>query len=1067
MPGTIVSSSVAHPGFGALRPKSAMIPTSSSSGTRVTEDFTGPSPALVGPSVVRATVVDLPFLYSPRLTSLSRVADAVRFSASVITEAFSDIVLSTPQIIELVPEPHQVLDAAVMASETASAALEAGHDAASHLVPNCVARFFRNEATFPEQPPRHTSDARIMDGQEYLQPFCLTCSAEQFAVLCRLPDAPYPAGVYKATCAVPRCCRRCNPFYDGMTLDLLEERTFFFPGEDFLTWKSMGMMKLGHDKKNFQVGWTAAMEVQMRRTDFPTPSVREVHLLRCQALMDFLPFITLLQATPAVSVPRVVRLAFPSCVQEFMRKPIYVDRSEQYNRLLPSQVTSGRRRYTYATAWRPLEEEDYCGPPPLPPPATPPSPAPPVPVNPAFATLPPITSLQIRPQASHPLTQLQSQVDERDGVVPSRVQRVTQAEAEAAGIQGIALPEALPSSGPPEMSADGRHELTDTPLAYRTAPIIGNPVVFDNTSEHNLAAVVTERIGGIHAEKRTFLWQPTPDMIKDGRSCLNVLLKRVFTQENVLRWALELGTTDQLFDPKLSEKAARALITDIQAGYELKRVLPVMVKREVTAKSSKPPRGIVDAGLATFVASAQVLKIIEAGLSEFDEPANIKHRAKDVVLDSISTECTRDYVFSGPGCLAPGTFAEESFRFLESDYTRFEFSQALEFTSDQQGRVEGWRVPKFTEHEMGMLYWERELIRHVSKLLPSCLFELQTQSEQVNVPQDVRSKVVPKLKPDPSKFTKPCWSLVMHLLFRSSGQGQTSWGNRLNNSISMAVSTLKSPSGYFARLADFLDGTRPKYEAIYPSTWCFISRWGERIRWRCWMEGDDFKAHIAGSKELSSDPEQCDLQHLPNWKGVLDRLNLFGLEPKMVMYRSGRAEFVGGHLLAEDGFSIRGAWCPDVARGLVTSSVGTSDAMKGDTPVSRMQVALSYKSRAAMFRGRVSPLYEQYNSYAAHWYARAHGAENAPITLDWKLSQQLGLPYGQRMPAREVWDSLEGQDGLTLPTNIQLRLVEASVGGKITAAEWGTWMAAVPSVDDHPTDVLACLPAAVRNAIPP
>jgi hypothetical protein len=714
-------------------------------------------------------------------------------------------------------------------------------------MPLYISRFFRSVTTFPEQNVKKIGDGRLMDSEDYLQPLCTKCSGPLIAALEQVPA--HAEGVHSCYCAVPRCCRRCEPLFDGVTADLLEERQFFIPDEAFYTWKSMGQLKFGHDKKNFHVGWTAACESSMRKP------LDDFHLRRCEALMDFLPAITRLQSVPAYTLPRLVSLMNFRCLNSLFCKPLYS--KKQRWQLYPQHLGFSNQvyRHNFATAWTPVGDVRAA----------------------ASASV---------SEASDALSQLEVEVDSRDGVVPARVQRVTPERAAEVGITGQDLPERLPSEGPPQMSADGRHELTDTEVAFRTGPIVGNPVVFDPTSEHNVAAVATERIGGKHAESRAYLWDPDPEMKKHAKAIVNVLKSRLFTQANVRKWTLELGTADQLFDPKLSEQAARNLITEIQAGYQLKTQMPFMVKRECTAKSSKPPRGIADAGLATFVASAQVLKVIEHGLSELDHAVNIKHRPKDEVLDAISEECTEEFVYQSHGGLDRKRFPPESFRFLESDYSRFEFSQALEFESDAAGRVVGWQVPPLSEYEMGMLAWERELIRHVSTLLPQVLHELREQSEQVNLPSTVRTSFVPKLKIDQSSFRRPSWSLTLHLLCRTSGQGQTSWGNRLNNAISMTIATLKSPVSFWARLCDFHEGTRPASDALKPETWVFISQWGEMIRWRPWMEGDDFKAHVGGSRELAANPLECRLDALPNWQGVLDRLHKLGLEPKMVLYRS-------------------------------------------------------------------------------------------------------------------------------------------------------------------------------------
>lgn len=1011
-----------------------------------------PTPVPSSPHALATTLGRGPFdgvSWSALADTLSFVMEALTFVgagmvedvAARTAEASTDLVEAAGERVVVAGESLVGVGCSVLAGAggaCSSTARVSWHvvSSAVEILQRRVARSFVSVTSFPRPAPRSNAMGRLMDGEEYLQPFCGRCSARLIDALADEDVAE--ADSWQCTCAVPSSCPRCDPFFDGTLTGDLVDRTFFIPGELYLTWKAMSHMKMGHEKKNFHVGWTAALEASIRKLDMVH------HTLRCEALMDFMPVITLLQATPATSTPRLVSDGhFLSCFKPLFHGPLF---SPTAFHSVPGSATV---RANFATPWvyKPYEEAAvFIGP------------------------LPEDTSSsRTSPEVcSAPVVATEMAIAERGGVVPARVMVVTNEEAEAIGISNPDLPVPPPSAGPQQLAPGSTNcVIDDAEVGFAIAPVMGNPVVYSPNDIRNVAAVMVHRVGGPHAEKREHKWAPTPDMIRDAKSCIHLLKRRLFTRENVTRWAIELGTLDQLFDPKLSEQAARNLITDLQAGYQIKSEAPFMVKRECTAKASKPPRGICDQGLATFVASAQVLKVIEHGLTQLDHAVNIKHRPRDEVLDSITAQCTEQAVFSGPGKLNEKDFPKESFRFLESDYTRFEFSQSLEFTTDAEGKVNGWKVGRMSEEEMGMLFMERELIRHVSELLPGVLHELASLEASITLPDSVRMRAVPKVKQDKTAFKKPCWALTLVLLFRLSGQGQTSWGNRLNNTNCMVVSTLKTPTAYWARLLDFFEGRRPQHELLQPVTWVFISRWGEQIRWRPWMEGDDFKAHIAGSRELAADPSCCDLEKLPNWKGVLERLHLFGLEPKICLYRHGRAEFVGGHMLAEHGFSVKGAWCPDVGRGLVTASVGTSEAMRGDSAISKMQIALSFKSRAMMFRGRVDPLYIQYDSYACHYFAAANGAENSPIKLDWKLAQQLGRAPGTTMPAREVWDTMEGQDAFCLELAIQKRLVEASVGGEISPAEWGHWMAAKPSVDDSASDVLASYPIAVRKAIPP
>jgi len=530
----------------------------------------------------------------------------------------------------------------------------------------------------------------------------------------------------------------------------------------------------------------------------------------------------------------------------------------------------------------------------------------------------------------------------------------------------------------------------------------------------------------------------------------------------------------ELFQPKMSADKVREIADMLLAGYDFKQYTSVMVKKEVTAKPKKPARGVMDRGPEAFVASAYVHKIIEHMLSEFDEPLNIKHREKAKIMTGITRECSKSHVYGRSG-LSPEAYPSTSARFIESDYGKFEYSQSLRYLYDKDDpwgdkTGKGWDVC-VDDSATGMLAWERRLIRHVSAHLPDVLNELAEMSRELNLSEDLQVNFKPKVKIIQEMFAKVNFRLVLLMLCRKSGDAQTSYGNRLHNLIAMAVSTLEQPSRLFMLLADFYHGRKPKEQISWPIHWVFRSPSGRNIRFRPWAEGDDFIAHIVGDDQCAASPEECDLEKLPHRKQVLTQLNRFGLESSYFLRRQGRAEFVGVHFLIQDGFAVDGAWCPDVCRGLVKGTVATSPELRGTTQAERLNIALSFHARYAMFAGRVEPM-------ATYWYSLAEdvltagegllqyaGAHN--VTLDWGTASQLGAEFGEVVNARELFERLSRASMATaeLPPALQKRLVEASVGGAITPAEWGNWVAAVPEVYQTSVDALAAFPSCIRNAL--
>lgn len=862
------------------------------------------------------------------------------------------------------------------------------------LFPVGIRRWFDHLTDYPEALAPRTGDGALLDSEEYLAVLCTGCHPEMVdALSVELPNSHY------CFCGVQKRCRRCDPHFRGVTVDLLDERKFFLPSEAVLTLNAMYCMKRGSEKKNMQVAWTAYCEKFQEQVD-----------LRTEAMLNFIPAITRLQATPAHRTPRWF-LHCPYSTHLTSLREFFGYRNNLYD-----------DRAVYATPWR---RGDDGGDP------------------------------DTSETASSRSEELAEFIGEH-GHVPARRDRISQDVADKVGITGSALPTRLPSDGPAAMTSDGRHEVTECDKAKQIAPTLGNAVFFDPNDPHNNVSVMVNRIGGRKAEKRTYRFKPTKAAVDEARRILSILQNRVFTRERVLQACMELGLLEQLFDPKLGPDRVRSLVETLLTGYGLKTTTALMVKSETTAKASKPPRGVMDAGLEAFVASAYVHKIIEHVLSHFDEPCNIKHRGKDEVMTGITTQCSRQHIRRTVGGLSEKEFPDESFRLVESDYSKFEYSQALEFDDTARPGQKCWSLPK-DEYSMGVLAWERDLIRWVSSLLPDCLNECAKLMDERNLPAQAKTNFVAKLKDNKIAFDKPSWNLVVFLLCRKSGDAQTSYANRLNNMIAMAIATLERGRDLFHRLADIMEG---KKDANRPDTWIFKSRTGDRLYWRPWLEGDDFMSQVAHRSLIALRPTEG-LAHAPYFQEVLRTLNEFGLESSYELFYDGRVEFVGMHALIEQGFTRVGAFCPDVARGIITASVATSEALNPAYKTNYLQIALSFKARAAMFRGRVDPMYKMFDSYAEHYFSQAVGGADGLVRVGWKDSQLLNVEVGTPIPAGVLWKRYQGLEDGGLTGKEQHALASASVQGHITAAEWANWCSMSFEVDMRPTDVLAQLPRAV------
>jgi len=880
-----------------------------------------------------------------------------------------------------------------------------------------LARPFDEVVCYPEMGVSRIGSGIVMDEEEYVQSFCLGCSGWLIRALAEPVTVAHTAHVL-----VPSRCRRCHPNFRGLTAGDIVPLTFFFPSVLYDVWVAMGQLKRGHEKKNYHVGWTNAVEAYARDNGGWTP--------RLEALLHFMPAITRLQAFPSVALPRWVA----GLPDGRLRDVLWIV-THRYLHDHASCASLWRRSDQGQTA---LAVED--GSPKVPPPA--------------------VTAATLR----------DADIDANGGIVPACAVVLGNSDGEAVGIVGLDLPQRLPSAGPPQLSADGRHEFTDADIAHRIAPILGTPCVYDPNDERNLVSVIRDRIGGPRAEARKNRYNPSADHKGEVRRILALLRTEWFTAERVLQWTLELGTLDQLFDPKLSEAKARDMITEIQAGYQLPDKVPLMIKREATSNPGKAPRGICDAGLQSFVSSAQVLKVIEHGLDHLDHVINIKHRPKAAVLDSITATCAGAKGLSLP---------LDSFRVVECDHSTYEWTQSLQFSSEQVGNAYHWRVDGFDEVELGVLAIERDIIRHVADLMPKAICELHQQMVERTLNGSTKVTFVPKVKLDHSQFKKANWRLVMYLRARLSGDGQTSWGNRFHNMVVMSVVSLRRGRDLWRRLVDMATGKRPATDADLPQTWVFEAATpgkAHRFYWRPWGEGDDFMAHTAGNPALAGKPDTCDLEDaaLTQWSDIRRGLESFGFSPKLVVRRNGRAEFVGAHMLLKDGFTVAGAWVPDICRGIVTSAVGTSAALSGASPASCAQISLAFMARADMFRGRCDPMCAAYSGYAADWWDQAcRGSRGSSETeelarevqLSWHYAELTGLKYQSKVTVGRLRECFGPKETVALPGALQRDLAAASIEAPIAFDEWGVWCMARPCISDDPSDVISAFPRGIREKL--
>lgn len=844
--------------------------------------------------------------------------------------------------------------------------------------------------------------------------FCSGCLPRAVAALAEELDGAH----YTCVVCVPNRCAACDPrFYPRGHVEAdFETTAFHIPLEWGRHLYAMQQFKLAHEKKNLHLGLVAYCE---RDTD-----------ARKEAFMLFQAKIMQLQRCPARCYPRwgalpIIRLFSPSW---------------------PLREDCAR----FATPWQAVGDED--------------------------------TTVE---EASHDVSRQAAQIVENDGNVPQRIPKdFDLADAKARGFTNLPDPGTFtPGAG---SSVDGHALITNTPGATKIAPLCGVAVVHDfKAPQTNLHAAAT-RIGGPEAEARTHFYNPSSRSKGHLTRIARFLVDHVFTPEAVAKAAEKNGLIDFLCVGKLTPEKVRDYVNQIQSGFLDKDVVPAMTKLECTTKPKKAGRLVMNKGNVSFVASKAVLACCETILAEFDAPVNIKGQCKSDLVDQITEACSAGGVFEGPGALDKAW--RESVGIIENDFGHFEYSQnarepgqndAAKKLHAFETRAHGVKSPDGTHIDeygvdgldggprmdaaQGLLFIERSIIAAVARHLPEVFNELKDQAMKAQLKTNFSVCFEGSVRTPADLFGRANWRLILHLLCRLSGDGQTSWGNRINNLVVMSVAHLDAPIELFQRLLEFRVGSK---DSRQPRNWLFKIE-GRLRYFRPWAEGDDFLAQIAGWVGLTVKSSAADV---PRCKSAQQTLITLGLDASYFLHTSGRAEFVGVHILVERGLSKPKVWCPDVTRGLVKAGVGLSPAMSEASASKYMTRALAFQTRAMMFAGRVQPLYLMYEGWAQDCVALASDRERriTETRVDWQTASELGEVYGSTVNCGEVISRLQKQTPTFVLSALQQhQLVEASVGGRITPEEWSLWTMGGTTLETDDLDFLHSLPRAIQAKLRP
>lgn len=865
-----------------------------------------------------------------------------------------------------------------------------------------MCRLHEEEVTFPLELVHRGGAGVLVDEEHYQAPFCLGCVPEYFDALTSPVSGPH----HYADVFVPSSCPMCDPRFHprGHTSTSLVKKRCFIPTDLWRELTTQQQMKKAVPRKSTHLAATATLEAKVD--------------LRKEALMFYWPKLLQLGLVPASLRPRWAALPVLNWLD--WRRPLCDEQTH------------------FASPWRP-------------------------------GTTDAITSVKV---ASHPAVKAQEEIDVNLGSIPSRVVDVSPTVVEELRNNGVTMNDAAltpPING--QRHFDGAFVGDRSSHGCHAAPP-GPVCVYDDHTLNGLAAI-HKRIGSNMASARKDSWRPTKKMKQQASDMIDFLIDRVFTTDAIRKCVIEKGCLDEMLQPKVSIERARALINEAMVDKDqldptAQRRTPAMIKCEATQNMTKAPRLVMDRGLKRFMETELAVTVVESLYGHFDHHINIKNRPKPEVLDELSRLGSYDHLFGDKTASLNGHVNPDSARCHESDFSTYDFSQALEFSSWQEGEDVSWSVAGLdgAEADLGILAWERRLIRHVCNEVSNVINELRRAQGTV-LPTETRVDLVNKSKASKELMRAPSWRLCMYLLHRRSGDGQTSWGNRLNNTIIFATAHLHTPVKLFSTLMQLNNGDIDPED---PRVWLFTQRISQKlIYYKPCHEGDDTLLHIIGSPDavnsLEGPASEISDKMPHSVREPLEVISKWGVTSTYLVVKEKRAEFVGCHIAAVAGYLEPSQWCPDISRGIVKGNALRGYRPEGCDREWWTKVSLAFASRAAMFHQRCDPMFNYWNSYAQEARLHANG-ERLQVAVDWAMAGQLGLEIGALMDSDKLHDLYAAQaPSRPLSTSQQKRLAACSLGGDITDAEWSRWLCNTCSFDMCVSDVRAGFPAVLRDSI--
>jgi hypothetical protein len=558
-------------------------------------------------------------------------------------------------------------------------------------------------------------------------------------------------------------------------------------------------------------------------------------------------------------------------------------------------------------------------------------------------------------------------------------------------------------------------------MATKVGPLLGSSVVHNANDLKTRCSAILPRL----LTRDTY--DVNSDMHKRCVKFTDVALREVFTEAAIRRAAVMMPEIESLAPEKYSEAAVRAAFEECISLPRMRRIVAI-TKAESVAKAHKPARLVLDEGLKRQMAALMVVSVFERLLYGHLRHCTIKHRNRDTVMNDISHRLSsRPFRRRRPPSKDVDYLNPVA---MEVDQTCFDSHERLDRFIDGEYRPHG-----LLQHEHRILRRITEVIAKINYVERAWEWVLQEEegTEWVLDFKDLKTSEREK-----DKVLK----LAFCYLFRTSGNRRTSSANLFVELMCTLCACTANPWAIWTHNLD---------------TWCFdfeaiqsTKKSPRLLRFLPFVEGDDLLAQTESWLRGHVNEIMACYESV----GLIAKLDFRQGTPS----RPDRAEFCGIHFLIINGLTKRGCWVPDVVRTITNSGVYVS---REQDPAKRAaNVIASFYSRARMFQGRFTPMFEYMLALARDWCNKVPAAMGESAS-----NHSLQSTFGESVIRVDAFERMiDDYAGVEIHKSEQMSVLAASVGGPVSVSEYGKWLGFAPAVTvDCDTDtVMAALPLSLQ-----